>query len=226
MFYAILGLAFLALVFLPQIWVRITISRHARNRPDFPGTGGELARHLLDSAGLGTVALEEVAQGDHYDPHAKAVRLTPANMHGKSVSAVAIAAHEVGHALQDAESYGPLRLRTRLAGVVNLIQKVGSGLMLAVPVVAVVTRAPHIVALEVAAALVVMSSGVVFHLVTLPVEFNASFSRALPMLKQGRYLGGADLKAARKVLKAAAFTYISVALASLLDVTRWLRVLR
>lgn len=226
MLYAIAGLVFLGLIFLPQFWVRNAISRHAKPRDDFPGTGGELARHLLDEAGLQSVVVEVTKNGDHYDPIAKVVRLTPANHDGKSVSAVAIAAHEVGHALQDGDGYKPLLIRTRYAGTVQKIEKLGGVIMLATPVIAAITRAPSIIAFEIGAGLLVLLSSVAFHLVTLPVEMDASFGRALPILKSGKYLMPDDMPAANEVLKAAAFTYVSAALVSLLDIARWIRILR
>jgi len=226
MIYAIGGLAFLALIFLPQLWVRGAIARHAVPRDDFPGTGGELARHLLDEAGLQSVGVEMTTGGDHYDPGDKTVRLSDANHNGRSLSAVAIAAHEVGHAMQDAQGYRPLKIRTRFAGSVRKIEKFGGMIMLATPVIAAITRAPSIIALELAIGLLVLMSSVAFHLITLPVEMDASFGRALPILKAGKYLEDKDLPAASHVLKAAAFTYVSAALVSLLDIARWLRLLR
>ena len=112
----ILGLLFIiALAVLPSLWVRAVIARHSVNRPDLPGTGGELARHLLDGMGLPQVKVEETALGDHYDPELKAVRLMPDRFHGRSLSAAVIAAHEVGHAMQDATDLRLLKTRTRLA---------------------------------------------------------------------------------------------------------------
>ncbi|MDP4593361.1 MAG: zinc metallopeptidase, partial [Beijerinckiaceae bacterium] len=91
------ALAFLALIFGPQVWVQRTMREHAGERPDLPGTGAELARHLLDEAGLESVRVEMTEEGDHYDPQDKAVRLTDGNFHGRSVTAAAVAAHEVSH---------------------------------------------------------------------------------------------------------------------------------
>ena len=226
MLYVIGGLALLALIFLPQVWVRNVIARHSKPREDFPGTGGELARHLLDEAGLQSVVVEITTGGDHYDPRDQTVRLSAANHDGRSLSAVAIAAHEVGHALQDAQGYRPLKLRTRFAGTVQKIEKIGGIIMLATPIIAVVSRAPALIAFELATGLLVLMSSVAFHLITLPVEMDASFGRALPILKSGKYLNNKDLPAASLVLKAAALTYVSAALLSLLDIARWIRILR
>ena len=97
------------LALLPQMWVRSVIARHGAERADFPGTGGEFARHILDEMKLDHVKVEETKLGDHYDPDAKAVRLSPQHLNGRSLSAVVIAAHEAGHAMQDAIGYPPLR---------------------------------------------------------------------------------------------------------------------
>ena len=107
---AILGFALLlALIAGPQYLIRHTLMKHAGNRPEFPGTGGELARHLLDDAGLQDVKIELAPpMGDHYSPDERVVRLSEANLTGKSVTAVAVAAHEVAHAVQHRDGYGPL----------------------------------------------------------------------------------------------------------------------
>ena len=96
------ALLVLAIVFGPQLWIRRVLAQHGGERPDFPGTGAELARHLLDEAGLQAVPVEKTDKGDHYDPGARAVRLLPQHHDGRSVAAVAIAAHEVSHAVQHA----------------------------------------------------------------------------------------------------------------------------
>ena len=223
-------LLFLAVVLgpamLPQPWVRNVIARHSADRPDIAGTGGQFARHLLDEMKLHHVKVEETDLGDHYDPDAKAIRLSPPNMHGRSLAAVVVAAHETGHAMQDATGYGPLQARTRLAKQAIRIEKVGAIVMLAAPIMLVLARTPQVLLLEIAAGVVILGMSLAMHAFTLPVEFDASFRRALPVLKAGRYIPDADMPAARKILKAAAFTYVAAAAMSLLDVARWIRVLR
>ena len=114
-----LGAALLfGLVFGPQWWVRRAMQQHATERPDLPGTGGELARHLLDQARLEHVPVE-VAPADHFDPVANVVRLSPQNHDGRSITAVAVAAHEVSHALQHAAGDRLLAARVRFAPVVQ-----------------------------------------------------------------------------------------------------------
>ncbi len=223
--FGVLGaVLFLALVFGPQAWVKATMARHAADRPDYPGTGGELARHLLDQAGLGHVTVERIAAGDHYSAKDKAVRLSAAHFDGRSVTAVAVAAHEVGHAIQHADGYRPLMLRQSLVEKAIRVQQVGSVLMMATPVMFAFLRSPVAIVAELGIGLVLLASTAAVHAVTLPTEFNASFARAMPLLE--RHIPQDDLPAARQVLKAAALTYVASALVTLLDVSRWLRILR
>ena len=221
----ILALVF-ALAVLPQMWVRRVITQNSGERKDFPGTGGEFARHILDQMKLGHVKVEETDLGDHYDPEAKALRLSPQHLNGRSLSAVVIAAHEAGHAMQDASGYPPLAARTRLAKQAIRAEKVGAVIMLAAPIVMALAKAPHLLIIEVLAGVMILALSILMHAVTLPVEFDASFRRALPVLKAGRYLDDKDMPAAKEILRAAAFTYVAAAAMSVLDVMRWLRVLR
>lgn len=215
-----------AILFGPQIWVKHVMSRHSKPRSDFPGTGGEFARHLLDRLRLTHVKVEASEQGDHYDPVSQAVRLGTDNLSGKSLTAITVAAHEVGHALQDKLGYRPLRLRTKLAALAQAVQKLGNGLIILAPLVAGVTRAPSSAGLMLAAGLISFGSAALLHLITLPVEWDASFRRALPLLQAGHYLSEDDQNNARQILTAAALTYVAGSLASLLNLWRWLRWLR
>jgi Zn-dependent membrane protease YugP len=216
----------LALAFLPSMWVRSVLRRHSVERSDFPGTGAEFARHVLDEMKLTGVGVEQTTLGDHYDPEAKVVRLMPGHFSGRSLAAVVVAAHEVGHAMQDATGYPPLQARTRLAKQAQSIERFGMALMLAAPIAILVFKSPHVAVLTLLPGVLVLGSTIVMHATTLPVELDASFRRALPLLKAGRYVGDSDMAAARQILRAAAFTYVAAAAMSLLDVMRWLRVLR
>lgn len=218
--------AFLALAFGPGLWVKSVLARYAAERDDFPGTGGELARHLLDEMKLDHVKVELTEAGDHYDPQEKAVRLSEAHHDGRSLSAVAVAAHEVGHAMQDATGYALLKRRTDMARLTYYVEKVGSVVMLGAPLLGILTRSPAGFMLEFVAGIAILSTSVVIHLITLPVEFDASFNRALKVLELGRYLPERDMPAVRKILSAAALTYVAAACMSLLNVARWLRILR
>lgn len=222
----IILLAILGLAMLPQMWVQRVLARHSAERADFPGTGGEFARHILDEMKLGHVKVEETTLGDHYDPAAKTVRLSPKHFNGNSLTAVVVAAHEVGHAMQDATGYRPLVARTRLARQAQWIERMGAIVMLTAPFVMALVKAPVVIFLQIAAGLLILSSTVLMHVFTLPVEFDASFRRALPVLKAGRYIDEADMRSARQILRAAALTYVAAAGMSLLDVMRWFRVLR
>lgn len=218
----ILALAVVAILFGPQLWVDRVMRRHSVPRSDFPGTGGELARHLLDRFDLRTIQVGVTQTGDHYDPVDRTVRLDEAHFAGRSLTAIVIAAHEVGHALQDASGYRPLVWRQRLVGFANFAQRLGNGLILATPLIAAITRLPSS-GLLLLAGIVSIGSAAFIHLITLPVEWDASFKRALPLLEAGRYIPESDLPAARHILRAAALTYVAGALASLLNLWRWLR---
>jgi uncharacterized protein len=225
----ILGLAsliLLAVVLGPQWWVRHVLARHGIDRPDLPGTGGELARHLLDEAGLDSVKVELTEGGDHYDPQERSVRLLPQHHDGRSVAAVAVAAHEVSHAIQHARGERGFARRVDLVKNLIWVERLASVTLLLAPVVFVLVKAPILLLAQVVAGLLLLTIRVAVHVVTLPVELDASFGKALPVLQSGRYLSAADLPAARSVLQAAAFTYVAAALFTLLDVARWFRMLR
>jgi len=223
----LIGIALLLLLlFGPRLWVQSVLRRHDRPRDDFPGTGGEFARHLLTQLHLDQVTLEPGENGDHYDPVSKTVRLTPDKLNGKSLTAITVAAHEVGHALQDQLGYRPLRWRSRLAVLAQAIQQLGNALFILAPLVSGLTRAPSSAFLMLAAGVASFGSAALLHLVTLPVEWDASFRRALPLLEAGGYLSPRDQRAARHILTAAAFTYVAGSLASLLSLWRWLRWIR
>jgi len=210
----------------PQLWTRRVFAKHSTPRPDYPGTGAQLARHLLDRFNLQHVKVEPTETGDHYDPAIKAVRLTPAIFDGKSLTAVTVAAHEVGHAIQDHLGYRPLAERTKLVRVAHGAEKVGAVLMMGIPIAAAVARTPAASVAVMMAGLATMGISTLVHLLTLPVEWDASFRRALPVLKQGEYLAPGDERGARSILTAAALTYVATSLASLLNLWRWISFLR
>ena len=213
----------------PSIWVQSVLRKYSTPADRYPGTGGELARHLLDQLGLDQIGVEAVdtpKMGDHYDPVAGMVRLTADKFSGRSLTAITVAAHEVGHAMQDRDNFAPLRWRTRLVPMVTVCNKAGAGLLVAAPFVGLLTRAPVAGLLFAAGGLLSMATAAIVHLITLPAEFDASFTRALPILKGGDFLLSGDEKHARRLLTAAALTYVSAALMSLLNVGRWLAILR
>ena len=210
----------------PQLWTRRVFARHSAPRSDYPGTGGELARHLLNRFNMQHIKVEPTEMGDHYDPVTKAVRLTPGIFGGKSLTAITVAAHEVGHAMQDHMGYQPLAERTRLVRIAHGAEKVGVVIMMGIPIAAALARTPVAGVVVMVAGLATMGISTLVHLVTLPVEWDASFNRALPVLRQGSYLTSEDEQGARSILTAAALTYVAASLASLLNLWRWIAFLR
>ncbi|MBB1487325.1 zinc metallopeptidase [Oceanospirillum sediminis] len=228
MFWIVILLIIAICVFLPSLWVRHVMEKYRqpadryRNR----GNGGELARHLLDRFGLSDVKVEETSAGDHYDPVAKTVRLTPDNYTGYSLTAVTVAAHEVGHAIQDSRGESLFLSRQRLVKAAMVGERIAGMMLVAAPLVLMLTRLPQAGALTIMIGVISMALGTLVHLMTLPVEFDASYGKALPILKEGDYLHDGDLKHAEKILKAAALTYVAASLTSLLNLGRWVAVLR
>lgn len=225
MAYGLIILLVLGVVFAPSLWSTWILKRHNRARPDIPGTGAQLAEHLVEELGLEGVSVERTDQGSHYDPDAKAVRLEPDYFDTCSVAAVAVAAHEIGHAVQDSANYRPLITRQKLVQNTLWVQKTARIVLYAAPFLALLGRHPGIMLVALLAGVFVMSISAIIHLVTLPVEFDASFARALPVLQKGGYLSGDDMPAARAVLWACALTYVAGALVSMLNLARWIRVI-
>lgn len=222
----LLIVALLALIVGPALWVNAVMARYRLPRDRYPKTGGQLARELLDAHGLHDVRTETTDSGDHYDPIDKVLRLTASNYGERSLTAITVAAHEVGHALQDAQGFGPLRWRTRLVQWVRPVEKVGAVMLMASPFAGAVARAPGLGLLTFVGGVLTLGSAVVVHALTLPAELDASFVRALPLLERQRILRSEDKARARRLLTAAALTYVSGALQSLLNVARWWRILR
>ncbi len=224
---AVIGIVLLlALVFGPQWWIRRVMARHGLDRPDLPGTGGEFARHLLDEAKLRDVKVELTGDGDHYDPETRAVRLLPDHHDARSVAAIAVAAHEASHAIQHARGEPAFARRVELVRQLIWVDRLAMGILILAPVLFILVKSPALVALQVLAGIALLGIRVAVHVVTLPVELDASFAKALPVLEGRTYLSGPDLPAARSVLRAAALTYVAAALATLLNVARWFRILR
>lgn len=226
MLLALVFLLVLLMVYLPQYWVQRVLARHNRtDEQNFPGTGGELARHLLNRFGLDDVGVETTELGDHYDPQARCVRLTADKHDGRTLTAITVAAHECGHALQHAAQEPLFMWRTRLAQASLWATRLGSFLLFAAPLLGLLSRAPSPALASALGAFLIMGFAVTVQFLTLPVELDASFRKALPVLESG-YLEPEQLPAARRILRAAAWTYVAASLASLLNFWRWLAVLR
>lgn len=226
MAYIVLLLGLAVLIFGPNLWVRHVLAKHGAPRQDFPGTGAEFAQHLVDHYKLPGVTVEETSEGDHYDPDAKSVRLSHEAHEGRSLTAIVTAAHEVGHAIQDHTAYPPLAARSKAVGSAMRVEKVGSYALFAAPIVGGLTGSPGAGILTLVGAIAIMGSSIVVHLTTLPVEYDASFNKAMPILREGKYLPEDDLPAAEEILRACAMTYVASSLASLLNVARWIAILR
>ncbi len=212
-------------LFGPHLWAKHVLNKHSRQEY-FSGTGIDLARMLLTRLKIKDVTVDVTSIGDHYDPVAKSIRLTEERCGRKTLTAVVVAAHEVGHAIQDHTGYKPLITRTRMIGTARKIERFGAVLMMGVPVLAALTRAPSVGVLMFLAGFATLCIPVLVHLLTLPTEFDASFKRALPMLASGAYIPAEDIPAAKKILLACALTYVSNSLIGLLNVWRWIRLLR
>ena len=194
--------------------VKMAFNKYNRVRNMSGMTGAQAARRILDMAGLYNVSVESVGGQltDHYDPKSKVLRLSESTYGFDSVAAVGVAAHECGHAVQDLEEYGPLKLRSTLVPAANIGSKLGIPL-----IILGVILSYNSVLIQVG--IWVFSVAVFFQLVTLPVEFDAS-KRALIALPNSGILGEQEMKGCKKVLSAAAMTYVAAAAASVLQLLR------
>ncbi len=225
MVYALGFVVLIALIAGPGLWARHVLERHGRDEY-FSGTGIDLARILVRDLNLTDVRVETTELGDHYDPRDKVVRLNPANSGKRSLTAVVVAAHEVGHALQDQSGDGMLRFRTSIVMFGVWAERIGAAAIMIAPLLGAALQVPLIGRMLLVAAVLVLGIPVLVHLVTLPVELDASFNRALPLLKAGRYIPQEDERAARQILTACAMTYLAQALASMFNILRWARIFR
>ena len=222
----VLFLLFIILLF-PQFWVKKVIKKYSEPIETLPGTGGELAQHLINRFELDGVTIKKVENGnDHYNPETKTICLSESNYDEKSLTAVTIAAHEFGHALQHKTDYKPLLLRTKLAKIAAIAEKIASIILISSPFAFILVKIPIAGFIMLLAGFTIMCLPIILHIFTLPVEFDASFNRALPILSEGEYLSESTMPIAKKILTAAALTYVSASLSSLLNFYRWILILR
>jgi Zn-dependent membrane protease YugP len=225
--FAVIALILALLIYLPSFWVKRVMRANSVELPNLPGTGGELAQHLIKRFELDGIRVEETDPfRDHFDPHNKTVRLGPANLNGKSLTAVAVAAHEVGHAIQYHRKEKIFELRSRYLPKAHFLAKAGIVLMWALPLIAFLVRVPFAIGIVIAASLFLQLAGAMAYLIILPEEWDASFNKALPILIEGEYVNTEQLPAVRRVLQAAALTYFSAALANILHIGRWFMLMR
>jgi len=196
-----------------QIKVKTTYNKFKKIAAANGMRGAEVARYILQKNGIYDVEVEPVPGelSDHYDPRVKKVRLSEYNYASNSLSAIAVAAHEVGHAIQHAHGYMPLKLRHAILPVTNFASYAAFPLFF----IGFLFNGGILMQLGI----IFFAAVVLFHVVTLPVEFNASW-RALNQLKSSGLLMGTEVTAARKVLTAAALTYVAAAAMALLELLR------
>ncbi|WP_187118399.1 zinc metallopeptidase [Massilibacterium senegalense] len=211
-------LYFALLILIPLLaqWgVKSTYRKYADVRNTRGVTGAEVARYILNQNGLYSVQVEEVpgTLTDHYDPRNKTVRLSTDNYYGTSIAGASVAAHEVGHAIQDATNYSPLRVRHALVPVANL----GSSLSWIFILIGLILNSFQLTLVGV----IFFAAAVLFQIVTLPVEFNASH-RALGQLQSLQLLGPNEVSGSKKVLTAAALTYVAATLVAILQLVQFI----
>jgi uncharacterized protein len=196
------------------IWVRSSYSKYSKKMSASGLTGQQTARMILDRNGLHNVRVEPVAGQltDHYDPRSKVVRLSEGNFRSNSIAGVSVAAHECGHAIQDATGYVPMKLRAGLFPIVNFAGQLWFPLFFLAIIMGIGTATGQ---LFIQLAVIAFAGVLAFHVVTLPVEINAS-TRAYGILTRYGILSRGEAGGTRRVLTAAAFTYIAAALTSLL----------
>ncbi|MBZ9608349.1 zinc metallopeptidase [Clostridium estertheticum] len=198
---------------LAQLKIKSSFSKYSKVNSANGYTGEKVARMLLDDAGLFDIPVEIVGGKltDHYDPSKRVMRLSKEVYNGTTVAAIGVAAHETGHALQDKEKYAPLKIRNAIVPAVNFSSNASWLLFL----IGIILSVPSLVNIGI----ILFSAVVVFQLITLPVEFNAS-SRALTILESKSILYGDEIKGAKAVLSAAAMTYVAATLMAVSQLIR------
>ncbi|AZV44123.1 MULTISPECIES: zinc metallopeptidase [Peribacillus] len=212
MFFVYLAIIILIPIY-AQMKVKSTYKKYSQVAASSGMTGAETARAILDQNGLYHVRVEETpgVLSDHYDPRDKTVRLSTDNYHGHSVAGVSVAAHEVGHAIQDQEGYAFLRIRHALVPVANF----GSNISWILILIGMLASMSGLLL----AGIIFMAAAVLFQIVTLPVEFNAS-SRAMDQVVALGVIRNDEERETKKVLNAAAMTYVAAALVAVLELVR------
>lgn len=206
----VIALVGMGLTLWAQMKVRSAYAKYSQVGVRSGVTGADIARRMMQVEGIDNVSLEIVPgeMTDHYDPRAKVVRLSQDVYHGQSIAALGIAAHEIGHVIQDARHYAPMRLR----GFVYPVSSIGSMLGFPLAIAGILFSTPALLTLGIW----LFAAAVAFTLITLPVEFNAS-SRALRALNSGGVMTQEELGGARKVLTAAALTYVAAAAVAVMN---------
>jgi len=203
------------LITAPQMWVRYIFEKYDKEIDDMPFNGLDFGKRILSENDLNEIEIETTKEGDHYDTEKKKVRVLEKRMNTKTLTSISIVCHEIGHAIQDKENYKPLNTRQSLVKNTYWIQHVGSGVFyIGIPAI-FATGMPSLIFVCLGIALLASFINVLIHFVTLPVEIDASFNRAMPILEKNvpeHYLGHC-----RSILKAAAYTYLAGSLISIFN---------
>lgn len=227
MIMVVFAIGLMALIYLPSWWAQKVLREHSAPRIDIRQSGSEFAASLLKHVEIEGVEVKATGPAmDHYDPSTRQIGLSPDIHQGRTLTAIVAAAHEVGHAIQHAEGYWLLEARTRLVKLAHKLEQTGSIVLVAAPFVGLITRNPRVSIFMAAFMLGTVLATTLVHLLTLPMELDASFKKAMPYLEKVEYIHERDLKGARKILTACALTYLATSLRSLLDIWRWLRILK
>ena len=201
------------LVFLPSLWVNYVLKKFNVTFSDMPFTGKELGKIILEEHNINNVSINSIKQLDHYNPIDKKIHISEDKINKKSITSISVVAHEIGHAIQDKYNYKPLKLRQTLIEKTSILQRIGSFLLIiGLPSIFAFTKSPFITLLAGIIIMGCLSTNVLIHLVTLPVEFDAS-KRALKILE--KYVPKQNIKQCRAVLTAAAFTYLAQSIVSI-----------
>ena len=202
-----------SITFISQIIVSSSYSKYKKKLNNKDQNGYDVARKILDKNGLEDIMILETKGNltDHYDPTKKVIKLSTDIYHGSSIASVSVAAHECGHAIQDKDNYKPMRIRSKLVPTVNICTRIGY-LAILIGIIFSYTL------IEIG--IILLLSMLVFQLITLPVEFNAS-KRALIQLEDLNLIDKEEKKSAQKMLSAAAFTYVAALLSTLLEILRY-----
>lgn len=214
----------MALMAWAQSHIRGTYRKYSQVPSSLGMTGAQVAKTILSHMGVEGIKIEQVAGelSDHYDPSAKAVRLSQGIYGSSSLAAAAVAAHECGHVLQDVKGYKPMNVRAALVPAVNIGQRFGPYMVMGGLFLSALGTMVSTIFLQIG--IVVFGASILFHLVTLPVEFDAS-RRALNLVDELGILQGEENRGAKAVLSAAAWTYVATALYSVLQLVQFLMIM-
>lgn len=221
--YMFISLIGMAIVFIPQMIIMRTYKKFSKIKSSTNMTGGDVAKSMLQHAGIHNVEVVPTSGqlSDHYDPTQKIVRLSEDIFYGNSISSYGIAAHEVGHAIQDNQGYLPMKIRAGIFPAVQAGQMLGPLLLMAGLGLRFGLGMGNFTTLIALTGICLYGAVVLFHIVTLPVEFNAS-ARAVKVLATGGYLvDKKEVGGAQTVLTAAALTYVAAALYALIELLYW-----